>query len=376
MSNTMKIAVALTLLILGCNHLLGYSSYCLADIYTYTDEDGTIHFVEKPNQVPTKSKIESIYENDRDLNIEFEENYSADDKIEAARNATVRIETSDGHGSGFFITPTGYLLTNKHVLKGSKDRLKAKQREYDIREKELKKYGFKLRKANEFYKKEAQWLAERLELIRKLALEPNNQKLYSTRVAEYTIRKNQYDNEIREFQRHNRIYEEEMDKLRALEKEIGRMRSKAFSGGGVDVVLINGRELYAYVKAVSDRYDLILLKLSKSLKTPYLRQGDVYQMSDGSGVYSIGNPLHVGHSVSFGVISGIKRMRSANYKGEKEYIQTTADMSPGVSGGPLIDEYGRVIGINTWGIKGIMSEGLNFAIPIDIAIKEFSRYLQ
>jgi hypothetical protein len=81
----------------------------------------------------------------------------------------------------------------------------------------------------------------------------------------------------------------------------------------------------------------------------------------GEDVVAIGNPLSLESTVSNGIVSG---MRAVKEEGG-EFLQITAPISPGSSGGPLFDMAGEVIGITTMYLKG--GENLNFAIPINDA---------
>ena len=80
-------------------------------------------------------------------------------------------------------------------------------------------------------------------------------------------------------------------------------------------------------------------------------------VSVGDQVIAIGNPLGLENTVSTGIISAIRNVEGI------VYYQITAPLSKGNSGGPLFDDKGRVIGINTWGIND--GQNLNFALPID-----------
>lgn len=77
----------------------------------------------------------------------------------------------------------------------------------------------------------------------------------------------------------------------------------------------------------------------------------------GEAVYSIGSPQGLENTLGQGIISGKRELD------ESMIIQTTAQVSPGSSGGGLFDSYGNLIGITTF--KVIDSEGLNFAIPVE-----------
>jgi S1-C subfamily serine protease len=71
------------------------------------------------------------------------------------------------------------------------------------------------------------------------------------------------------------------------------------------------------------------------------------------------------HTVTSGIFSG----RSS------DLIQTSAQISPGNSGGPLITENGQVIGVNTLKVVSFGVEGVGFAIPISDVMTEFGAYI-
>jgi S1-C subfamily serine protease len=91
----------------------------------------------------------------------------------------------------------------------------------------------------------------------------------------------------------------------------------------------------------------------------------------GDPVVAIGNPLGFEDTVTTGIVSALGRNITAPNDFTIDHaIQTDAAINPGNSGGPLIDAFGRVIGINSQiatsgGSKG--NVGIGFAIPIDLA---------
>jgi serine protease Do len=91
--------------------------------------------------------------------------------------------------------------------------------------------------------------------------------------------------------------------------------------------------------------------------------GDSDNLKVGQLVIAIGNPYGLERTVTFGVISALRR--SIGITQYESFIQTDAPINPGNSGGPLINIKGEVIGINT----AIVAEGqgLGFAIPINLA---------
>jgi hypothetical protein len=89
--------------------------------------------------------------------------------------------------------------------------------------------------------------------------------------------------------------------------------------------------------------------------------GNSDRLQVGEEVVAIGNPLSLESTVSSGIISGIRTIKEEGGK----FLQITAPISPGSSGGPLFNMAGEVIGITTLYLKG--GENLNFAIPVNDA---------
>jgi S1-C subfamily serine protease len=87
--------------------------------------------------------------------------------------------------------------------------------------------------------------------------------------------------------------------------------------------------------------------------------------TSGEDVLLLGSPLGLTNTVTRGIISAVRRSGSANLQNATKgatLIQTDAAMNPGNSGGPMLNEYGEVIGVNTFGRTA--SEGLNFGVSI------------
>ena len=114
--------------------------------------------------------------------------------------------------------------------------------------------------------------------------------------------------------------------------------------------------------------DLAVLRVSAPGLIP-AEFGDSSQLRVGDEVVAIGDPLGVElrGTMTNGIISGINRdIKSGNRT--LTLLQTTAALNTGNSGGPLVNCYGQVVGINTMKIGDYASEsgveGLGFAIPI------------
>ena len=109
--------------------------------------------------------------------------------------------------------------------------------------------------------------------------------------------------------------------------------------------------------AANEANDLALLKVSVHGINPLdLGNSDAVQI--GETVYVAGNPLGFEGTFSDGIISG--RRDSA---GKKERLQMTAPISPGSSGGPVLNRKGEVIGVSTSLYNPLFGQNLNFAVP-------------
>ncbi|MGK0221844.1 MAG: serine protease DegS [Limisphaerales bacterium] len=94
----------------------------------------------------------------------------------------------------------------------------------------------------------------------------------------------------------------------------------------------------------------------------------------GDIALAIGNPFGLGHSVSQGIISAFSRAAITDDRPYDDFIQTDAAISPGNSGGALVDYRGHLLGINTMIVsQSGGSEGIGFAIPAYIAADVLSQ---
>lgn len=117
----------------------------------------------------------------------------------------------------------------------------------------------------------------------------------------------------------------------------------------------------ASIAADAPDYDLAVLKLMQpGPDRPFLTLGTIQEVRQGQEVLAIGTPLGVlQNTVTRGIVSSIRQLDKA------VVLQTDTALSPGNSGGPLLDHSGHVIGVNTMGFRG--GNGLNFAVAIDHA---------
>lgn len=150
------------------------------------------------------------------------------------------------------------------------------------------------------------------------------------------------------------------------------------AGGKSCTVLLPGGRPYAAKYIASDAgYDLAVLKINAEEALPFAEFGNSDALSVGDPVYAIGTPLDIemGGTFTDGIVSSVNREIQLTSRTSMPLIQTNAALNNGNSGGPLINEYGQVIGINTMKMSNSIAdaeaatvEGLGFAVPTGRAV--------
>ena len=108
------------------------------------------------------------------------------------------------------------------------------------------------------------------------------------------------------------------------------------------------------ITAVDAERDLVILKISAP-GAQVIQLGDSDTVQVGSPIYAVGNPRGLEGTFSQGIISSIRKA------GTDKILQLTAPISPGSSGGPVLNDKGQVIGVSVATFRG--GQNLNFAIP-------------
>jgi serine protease Do len=283
--------------------------------------------------------------------------------IENANLAVVSVITSAGSGSGFFINDDGLIVTNRHVIRGSDvnnqkveqvmaeatKRLAEWQRNLKREKSHIDQYGKNLKQNWTSFKKTTSEQGDRISKDRRLAVE--NSLKEKSRYLEEWLR--DYDGRRNEFLAKKR----EIDRGK---KDFQQKTRELSSQSRFTITLADGEDKSAILYRISDHLDLALLKLN-GYQTPYLEAADADSVTLGQQVYAIGSPLQLKNSVTSGVIS--------NFRGQ--YIQTNSAIYPGNSGGPLVTEDGRVVGVNSMKLITEKFEGIGFAININEVLAEF-----
>ena len=119
----------------------------------------------------------------------------------------------------------------------------------------------------------------------------------------------------------------------------------------IEVILSDGCKWPARLVGIDSETDLAILELrapQKELESLAPMQLAATKLSIGQKIFALSNPFGTGYTVSQGVISSLGRSISRpDGCVVHDVIQTDISINPGISGGPLVDSSGRVIGINT-----------------------------
>ncbi len=137
-------------------------------------------------------------------------------------------------------------------------------------------------------------------------------------------------------------------------------------------VTIGVEDVEAKVVGTDPTTDLAVVKIDRT-GLPAIDVGSSKDLKVGQFVAAVGSPFGLEKTVTTGIVSALQRAGSASESGQSlttytNLIQTDAAINPGNSGGALVDEQGKLIGINTL-IESTSgsSAGIGFAIPVDLA---------
>jgi serine protease Do len=137
----------------------------------------------------------------------------------------------------------------------------------------------------------------------------------------------------------------------------------------IKVGLSDGRSVKGQVVGVDALTDLAVIRV-KADKLVAAEWGDSDELHVGALVWAVGSPFGLQRTITSGILSAKNRAGMGSVY--QDFLQTDAAVNPGNSGGPLVDENGRIIGINT-AIVGQTYQGISFAIPSSIAQEVYQR---
>jgi serine protease Do len=244
-------------------------------------------------------------------------------------------------GTGFIVTPDGYLVTNAHVVTTNEDEL---------------------------------YLNFAMSALEEYAAQGTNNFITEMRTYGYEMSREEIDGLMNAFFH-----------LLASNMEINNLKTnfKCFLGNVTPGSDVSAKAVVLDLRKIGEPIpgkDVAILKLDKT-NLPTVTIGNDTNLRTGDKVYAMGYPavatlsdaLNVAQAIqeptlTGGIISARKEMA-----GGWNILQTDAAIHGGNSGGPLFNEAGEVVGVNTFGMidpsSGGQVAGMNFAIPVSIAIQ-------
>jgi serine protease Do len=327
-----------------------------AEIFRYQDPQGRWHFTDQPPTGQRAQAIGNTYRQssdpDSDLAARLQAAFQPRTPLEQATLAVVSIEDPAGSGSGFFVTPDGFLLTNRHVVRpvesGTTEavgqQLGEQQAALDRLRLEQSAMEGKLQAARE--------KLNRLEQEPGALSEDQRNRL----VADYRRRHTELMETRRLLDRRHRA-------LRLQRLELGWQESASQLRTSYELQLKDGTRLTAHLVGTSTEHDLALLKLDGH-RTPSIPLFGEQWLGQGEPVFAVGSPMGMADVMTSGVVTNF----------HDGLILTDAQIMPGNSGGPLLNANGEAIGINVAKVAGggsVYNPGLGAAIPIGVALREF-----
>lgn len=134
---------------------------------------------------------------------------------------------------------------------------------------------------------------------------------------------------------------------------------------GIEIVLVDGRRLAGELVGRDAPSDVALLKMTASpddLSAARFGDSDVVEV--GEWVLAVGSPLGLDQTITAGIVSGRAHVGGASAIAANDYLQTDAKVNPGISGGPLVNLDGEVIGISAL-ISAGPGGSYGYAVPIN-----------
>lgn len=338
----------------------------LAEIYKYQDENGKWHFSDKPTQgtATTQTAIASSKPDtiSKDIHSDLLEQYQPNNPIEKATLSAVSIETPMMKGSGFFVSNEGHIITNKHVVRPAEtnqwkelhDKMEERKKAYKDAEQALRQEGVSIGK-----------MKKQLKGYKRAISRATSSTQRDDLKSEYQALKQEYDEDAKEYREIKKEFKIKRKYFNEARSEFNRKSSRSMFATTFRIFTKDETKLSARLIKISKDHDLALLKLD-GYKTPFLPPQEESSVHQGMKVYAVGSPYGMRDSVTSGIITRI----------DDDYIVTDTQILPGNSGGPLIDESGHILGVNTAkAAEHVSAEGFGLALPMELILKEFDGHL-
>ncbi len=347
--------------------LLGQPIQAIGKAYKFQDKQGQWHYTDRPpkNQsIATEIQVKGQKNAEKaDLASSLNNDFPSDKPEKIATLAVVEIKNAIGLGSGFFFSEDGYIVTNKHVVKPTESTAWNKYKQKLARQEELLLNARNsLEQRSAYHDRLHSSLVEYERTIHRV----RNRSSRSILEARYNMMLNSYQESERLLNTLKSRYADAKSSFEASQSFLRQKDRESYWAQRYKIRIKNGTQLHAKYIGASKVYDLAFLKLD-GYRTPFLRaETNLKKNIQSSRVYAIGSPLGISDSLTSGSVTRV----------QNDYIYTDTKIFPGSSGGPLINEAGKVLGVITQKVtQGKAKDpGFGRALPISLAIQELSKF--
>lgn len=350
-------------------YLLLWQGTVLADIYKYKDKQGVWQFTDKPvrsaetRRINPNKTVTLHRPAARDFAKQLSDKYQPESAVQQATLAVVTVKSQLGNGSGFFVSEDCYLITNKHVVRPAKGKgWEETQNKLNNSAKQFEHTRLKL--LNE--QKRLAVSKQKLDDFKRYLNQLSSVKQRAVAQREYAVYRERYQQDKLYLDDFLTRFNDNEQKFQRQRSDFNFSSSLANVTQVFELILKDNTRLQASLIKVSERDDLALLKVN-ACRSPFLTLATT-GLSQGEVVHAIGSPLGLRDQVTKGTVTHISA------KG----IMTDAQILPGNSGGPLIDDKGSVVAVNTMKIaKGsVLNKGIGVSIHAIKIPDNFSSYLR
>ena len=341
----------------------------LAEVFKYKDENGRWQFSDTPKkgagEAIARSYSSSGVSSDKvqDFIKLLTTKYPSTNPVQQATMAVVTIKSKLGSGSGFFVSQDCYLITNKHVVRP------AKGKQWDIARAKIKKNALLLERNRMQIRLEAERLAVNKQKLDDYwgymnSLSSGSQKQLALR--EYALYERQFAQEQQQLNDAERRLNESEKTFNQQQLNFNFSSAVSNVAQSFEIILKDNTKSQANLVKVAPNDDLALLKV-KACRAPYLKL-TMNGVSQGMRVHAIGSPLGLRDQLTEGTVTQLSA------KG----VVTDAQILPGNSGGPLIDDNGQVVAVNTIKVarESALNTGFGVSIPVAKIQQNFGEYLE
>lgn len=134
--------------------------------------------------------------------------------------------------------------------------------------------------------------------------------------------------------------------------------------GGEGAAGVRGDKDYPFTVVASDKKrDLAVLKIDAGRPLKPIRMGASRNLAVGERIVMIGSPFGMGLTVTEGIVTALGRSTKSEFTDFRDMIQISASPNPGMSGGPVLNVFGELVGVNTTWRAG--ANDIGFAIPVE-----------